>query len=276
MGISIIDLIENSWKTYKKDYRKIITPFAILGAFSLIIIALILGAYFFVLANIGYTGSSTSLGSNSQQIAELANIFSNLQSMLLPLLIGGILFLLIFGILSDMLYYSAWKPIHEIIQKKKVSSWKSNFGAQFKNVIKIWLAGILIILPVIIVSILLMLIPILMGNAAAGFIMIFGIIMLILVVMIIVGILSIFIPYNIIIKNMGIISSIKRSFKTVRNNVGTCLKFIIIWGIINVIISGVSSVIPCLGFILQIVLQYGVTMPIYVFAYIQLGDKLVK
>ncbi len=271
MGESIIKIIEGSFKIYKKNFRKIITPFAILGVISLIITFGVLFGYFaFIFA--GQGGDLGQIGNNPTQILNLIN---QIQENLVPLLIGGGLILLIITIITSMLEFSTYKPINELLHKKKASDWKSNFKPQFMNAIKVIIAGIIIAIPMILGFFIFGYGIINIVTNPGMMIASFGVFAVLMIIQIIIGILSFFTTYNIIIKKTGIIKSIKKSIGTVKNNVGTCLIFLILWGVINVVVSGIGQA-PCIGFIIQIVIQFGLVIPVYVFSYIMLGNKLVK
>lgn len=168
-----------------------------------------------------------------------------------------------------MLRYSTYKPIDDAINKRRISSWTKNFGGQFIKLLKVVAANILIFLPLIVILAIGMVFIVILPPIMILFFIIA------VIYAIVVAILTMFVQYNIVLKNKGIIKSIKSSIKAVKRNVGACILFLLAWIGINILLS-LIGIIPCLGFILVLVIQYGILIPLWIYTYVMLGNKIVK
>lgn len=264
MEISIIQLIKNSTNLFKKYKKQIIIPYLGILLISLII-----------------SGMSNALNDMNKEIIELIEIDPNLAiSMAMEILSFSIIFLIltiIFGFISEMLEFSLYTPVHEAITKKSMSNWKKHFKKQFINVLKKIAVNILIAIPLIIGIVLLAL-----GLFFNDLLIIFGILGIVcMIIYIILAFGTMFSSYYIVLKNKEIIESIRLSYNTIKNNLGICLRFILVWGVILIILSGLYPLLGLLieeTYILYIYLPISILLfsPILLISYIGLGNKLIK
>ncbi|MFA5381785.1 MAG: hypothetical protein WC356_01370 [Candidatus Micrarchaeia archaeon] len=255
MEISITKLVDEGWKLYLKNYTKLFVPFLLILVSTIVLLLSMFGiGYFSVL-------SLTDFQTNIQSIFAIGIII--------------FIFILAISIITQMLEFSVYKPIQEIINKKKPTDWKKNFKNQFKNTIKTIIASLIIFIPLLI-AIISFALSIFYYSTST---LIFAIGILITIILGLIGIAllfsSMFIEYNIVLKNMGIIESIKKSIKTVRHNIGICLVYLFFWGILSFILSFVGM-IPIIGMFVNLIIQIFIIAPVSIFTYILLANKLIK
>lgn len=241
----VLEFLENGWEAYKKNFWRIVGSIII---YDVIVFGILFLVAFSFVSQLLFMGKmETPLNTTQQNISQVVSqaVSQNFSSLftgfnIVGLIIGGIIFLVAAVVLGAGLvgvYYEALKKKVEIKTMFRVAKekfWTIIGASLLVGLIGIGLIGVLIVSPLVLIFVI--------NGFLGGILTIVGIVAFVLIM-----ILFSLVTQAIVIDDKKAVESVKESYRVVKSNYFSFLILVIIL----TVLSGVVSLIPWVGWLVQ-------------------------